>query len=51
MLAEHGWTVVRVWEHEDPASSARRVAEAIHIIRSDTLQARNKRDPRPQWEE
>jgi DNA mismatch endonuclease (patch repair protein) len=25
-LAEAGWTVVRVWEHEDPDTAARRIA-------------------------
>jgi len=25
-----GWKVVRVWEHEDPASAARRIAATIH---------------------
>lgn len=28
-LEADGWTVVRVWEHEDPASAARRVLAAI----------------------
>jgi DNA mismatch endonuclease (patch repair protein) len=28
-LAEAGWTVVRVWEHEDPARAAERVAAAV----------------------
>ena len=28
-LAEAGWRVVRVWEHEDPAVAADRVAEAV----------------------
>lgn len=28
-LAAEGWTVVRVWEHEDPADSAERVAVAL----------------------
>lgn len=29
-LAEAGWTVVRVWEHEDPNVAARHVAEIVH---------------------
>lgn len=29
MLAEQGWQVVRVWEHEDVAEAARRVARAV----------------------
>ncbi|MGX7825453.1 very short patch repair endonuclease [Actinokineospora sp. 24-640] len=28
-LADAGWRVVRVWEHEDPAEAARRVREVI----------------------
>jgi DNA mismatch endonuclease (patch repair protein) len=28
-LAEAGWQVVRIWEHEDPAVAAVRVAEAV----------------------
>lgn len=26
-LADHGWVVVRVWEHDDPVESAARIAE------------------------
>ncbi len=29
-LAEGGWTVVRVWEHEDPVESALRVESAVN---------------------
>jgi DNA mismatch endonuclease (patch repair protein) len=29
VLAEHGWTVVRIWEHEDPVAAADRVAAAL----------------------
>ena len=28
-LTEAGWSVLRAWEHEDPAGAARRVAEAL----------------------
>lgn len=28
-LAEAGWVVMRVWEHEDPATAADRVAAAV----------------------
>jgi DNA mismatch endonuclease (patch repair protein) len=28
-LAAKGWTVVRIWEHEDPAEGADRVREAV----------------------
>jgi DNA mismatch endonuclease (patch repair protein) len=28
-LAEAGWAVLRVWEHEDPLVAARRVAKAV----------------------
>lgn len=30
-LTEVGWTVVRIWEHEDPEEAARRVAEAVDV--------------------
>jgi DNA mismatch endonuclease (patch repair protein) len=32
-LAEHGWTVVRVWEHEVPAAAADRIAECLEAAR------------------
>ncbi|MFG2249106.1 very short patch repair endonuclease [Spirillospora sp. NPDC048823] len=28
-LADAGWLVIRVWEHEDPAEAADRVAQAV----------------------
>jgi DNA mismatch endonuclease (patch repair protein) len=28
-LAAEGWTVVRVWEHEDPEAVAERIARAV----------------------
>ncbi|MEV0384271.1 very short patch repair endonuclease [Nonomuraea sp. NPDC050643] len=34
ILAEAGWTVIRVWEHEDPVSSAGRIADELKVIRS-----------------
>jgi len=35
-LAEAGWTIVRSWEHEDPAEVAMRVVEIVRSLRSDT---------------
>lgn len=29
-LRNAGWTVIRIWEHEQPASAAGRVAEAVN---------------------
>ncbi|WP_285661184.1 very short patch repair endonuclease [Actinorhabdospora filicis] len=29
VLAEHGWTVLRVWEHEDTAEAAAKVAALV----------------------
>ena len=29
LLAGCGWTVVRIWEHEDPAEAAKRVRDAV----------------------
>ena len=34
LLAEHGWVVVRVWEHEDPVEAAERVAEVVRSRRA-----------------
>jgi DNA mismatch endonuclease (patch repair protein) len=31
-----GWTVVRVWEHEDPERAARRIAKIIGARREQT---------------
>jgi DNA mismatch endonuclease, patch repair protein len=33
VLREHGWEVVRVWEHEDPVAAADRVEAAIRSRR------------------
>ncbi|MFK4493349.1 DNA mismatch endonuclease (patch repair protein) [Dermacoccus sp. GAS27A] len=30
LLVERGWTVMRVWEHEDPDTVASRVLAALH---------------------
>lgn len=32
-LAAAGWTVIRVWEHEDPRTAAGRVEDAVRFIR------------------
>jgi len=37
-LAEAGWTVIRVWEHEDPRAAARRIAK---VVRPDSGSAAN----------
>ena len=29
LLREAGWTVIRVWEHEDPANVVRRIVDAV----------------------
>lgn len=29
MLADAGWRVLRIWEHDDPAEAAQRVADAV----------------------
>lgn len=28
-LAEQGWTVIRIWEHEDPSTAAERVRNTL----------------------
>jgi DNA mismatch endonuclease (patch repair protein) len=35
LLRAAGWTVVRVWEHEDPGAAAERVREAVLSTRID----------------
>src|SRR5262249_8383110 len=34
MLTEAGWTVSRVWEHEDPTDAAQRIASAVRLASS-----------------
>lgn len=29
LLAEHGWLVIRVWEHEDATEAAARIVETV----------------------
>ncbi|MBZ0293501.1 MAG: very short patch repair endonuclease [Anaerolineae bacterium] len=29
-LRDHGWLVIRVWEHEDPSAAATRIARRVH---------------------
>jgi DNA mismatch endonuclease (patch repair protein) len=37
-LAQAGWTVIRIWEHADPAEAAQRIAS---IVRGDTPSSRS----------
>lgn len=37
MLREAGWTVVRVWEHEDTASAVSRIASTVAQLRAKSL--------------
>jgi DNA mismatch endonuclease, patch repair protein len=32
-LGEHGWSVVRIWEHEDPIAAADRIQEVVRATR------------------
>ncbi|MEV4271061.1 very short patch repair endonuclease [Micromonospora aurantiaca (nom. illeg.)] len=34
LLTAAGWTVIRVWEHEDPQGAARRIATAVLALRT-----------------
>ncbi|SEG94106.1 T/G mismatch-specific endonuclease [Thermomonospora echinospora] len=34
LLAEAGWLVIRVWEHEDPIEAAEHIAEQVHARRN-----------------
>ena len=42
VLSEHGWTVVRLWEHEDPTEAADRVAEVVSRRRCDTYDSKSR---------
>ncbi len=33
ILADAGWLVIRVWEHEDPQRAARHIAEQVRMRR------------------
>ncbi|MGN9778583.1 very short patch repair endonuclease [Micromonospora sp. H33] len=39
-LAAAGWTVIRVWEHEDTQQAASRIARAVLALRADPHQAK-----------
>jgi DNA mismatch endonuclease (patch repair protein) len=32
LLGAAGWTVVRVWEHEDPRQGARRISDVVRAV-------------------
>ncbi|TDB98892.1 very short patch repair endonuclease [Actinomadura sp. 7K534] len=34
LLGEAGWTVIRVWEHEDPTEAAERIAYEVRLLRA-----------------
>ncbi|WP_212808736.1 very short patch repair endonuclease [Micromonospora endophytica] len=34
LLADAGWTVIRIWEHEDPAEAADRVEDMLKRVRA-----------------
>ena len=46
-LTDLGWTVIHVWEHEDPADAARRVAKAANGPESGSLTRGNMREQLP----
>ncbi|MDG9692424.1 very short patch repair endonuclease [Streptomyces sp. DH17] len=35
LLRAAGWTVIRIWEHEDPVEASDRIADAVHQARRD----------------
>ncbi|WP_226963597.1 very short patch repair endonuclease [Nostocoides sp. F2B08] len=41
VLAERGWTSLRVWEHELPAEAATRVFSAVILARSASVRAKS----------
>ncbi len=44
-LAEAGWTVLRIWEHEDPEVAADRVEQAWRTARLSAARPRSSRGP------
>lgn len=34
LLKKEGWRVIRIWEHQDPVASARRIAKEVENRRS-----------------
>jgi DNA mismatch endonuclease (patch repair protein) len=34
LLGDLGWTVIRVWEHEDPPLAAARIRDAVEVARA-----------------
>ncbi len=53
ILTEAGWTVVRIWEHEDPNKAARRVESALRSrsVQPQRLQPRSPAEADSQAEE
>jgi DNA mismatch endonuclease (patch repair protein) len=43
-LHDAGWLVIRIWEHEDPASAAERIAETIHTRLKERTNAEGPRE-------
>ncbi|GII02756.1 hypothetical protein Pta02_47640 [Planobispora takensis] len=41
-LKEAGWSVIRVWEHEDPVEAAQRVATAVRTARASQVAGRSR---------
>nr|BFE83854.1 hypothetical protein GCM10020093_064550 [Planobispora longispora] len=41
-LEEAGWSVIRVWEHEDPVEAAHRVATAVRTARASQVAGRSR---------
>jgi DNA mismatch endonuclease (patch repair protein) len=44
-LADEGWTVVRIWEHDDPGSAAAVIAGLVRGSALDRASARARRGP------
>lgn len=43
-LEQHGWRVLRIWEHEDPVMAAEDVAQ---VVRRSSARLRDSVTPRP----
>ena len=50
-LEQHGWRVLRFWEHEAPEEVARRVGEEVRCLRSATKLRDASQQPFQRWRE
>ncbi len=47
ILTERGWSVLRFWEHEDPAEVAEQIVSTVRVRRAKSLPPAQPRSARP----